>query len=126
MKLELRFPFRDRRPPLQDLDDLEKFEALSGEAASSLPVGLLVNCRVVKVDGKFGLEARVDELGGLAAQIRREELGNRELADSRVEEAEIEKEFPLGSVHVAQLLSFDLTRFKVCKWGAGAGTSRIY
>jgi hypothetical protein len=59
MKLELRFPYRDKRlvrAPFLGPDDLDKFEATTKESLQALPVGLLVRCRVSKADGRFGLQ----------------------------------------------------------------------
>jgi hypothetical protein len=46
-------------------------------------------------------------------QIKREELGDPDLADTRTEEADVAAKFPIGSVYVAYVLSFDLERQKV-------------
>jgi hypothetical protein len=46
-------------------------------------------------------------------QIKREELGDRDLADPRTEEADVAGKFPVGSVYVASVLSFDVERHKV-------------
>jgi len=56
MKQELRFPYRDRRRPFAGHTLAELFTALSGESLAALQQGLLVRCRVVKADGRFGLQ----------------------------------------------------------------------
>jgi hypothetical protein len=71
VKQELRFPYFDRRQPFRAPNTLELFEALSGEQPASLPVGMLVRVRVMKVDGKFGVSVRVHELTGLLGQVCR-------------------------------------------------------
>lgn len=70
IKQELRFPYLDRRPPFRPPNVLELFEALSGEQPTTLPTGMLVRVRVVKVDGRFGLNVRVHEVAGLQGQVR--------------------------------------------------------
>ena len=114
IKSELRFPYRDRRPPYDGPNDLEKFEALTGEPPNALPRGLMVGCRVVRAD-KYGISVRMEELSQtLIGQIRLQETGDEDLKNQRdLEEREVLESFPVDSLHQAVLLFVDIRRFKV-------------
>ncbi|KAM3568364.1 hypothetical protein VYU27_009513, partial [Nannochloropsis oceanica] len=61
IKEELRFPFRDPRPPFRGLSDEKLFELLSGETDATLRAGLRVTGRVFKVDDNAA-RVRLDQV----------------------------------------------------------------